>query len=63
MFVTYGRTESGDDLTPIVWQSTLPPTNEDVEKIYRRLYEEEYEEVGFVLYYTEEAILGPDLDV
>jgi hypothetical protein len=52
MFVTYGRTESGDDLTPIVWQSTLPPTNEDVEKIYRRLYEEEYEEVGFVLHYT-----------
>ena len=45
-WVTYGRTESGDDLVPLVFLHK--PTNEEVEKQYEEIYPDEYEEVGFV---------------
>lgn len=45
-YATYGRTESGDDLQVIVWDHV--PTDEEVNKIYKEWYPEEYEYVGFV---------------
>lgn len=40
VYVTYGHTESGDDLRPIVWDR-LPNASEVVE-VYRSLYPDEF---------------------
>lgn len=53
LWVTYGRTESGDDLTPLVWD--YEPTSEQVDAVYRAQLPDEYEEVGFVCHTTERA--------
>jgi hypothetical protein len=45
-WVTYGNTESGDDLKVVVWRHE--PTKEEVNAVYREIHPEEYEEVGFV---------------
>lgn len=54
--VTYGRTESGDDLPVLIWPKS--PTDEEVDAKYRELLPTEYEEVGFVNWSkdTEEVI-------
>ncbi len=46
MWITYGTTESGDDLEVLLWD--YQPTPRDVEDKYRKIYPDEYEEVGFV---------------
>lgn len=46
MWVTYGQTESGDDLDIVGWDHR--PTDYEVENLYRKLYPEEYDEPGFV---------------
>jgi hypothetical protein len=45
-WISYGETESGDDLKPIVWDEK--PTDKQVEDAYRELYPIEFKEVGFV---------------
>lgn len=47
IWVTYGRTESGDDLEVIIW-GAVKPTDEQVDGEYERLMPTEYEEVGSV---------------
>jgi hypothetical protein len=54
IWVTYGRTESGDDLQVIVWNRK--PTHDEVDAAYKEIYEIEYEEVGFVNWTIETAI-------
>ena len=44
--VTYGRTESGDDLPIVVW--LYDPTEDDVNSKYRSMLPQEYEECGGV---------------
>jgi hypothetical protein len=46
VWVTTGRTESGDSIGPYVW--AFKPTDEQVERRLREDYPEEYSEVGFV---------------
>lgn len=53
VFVTYGKTESGDDLPLLVWRSR--PHEETVDAKYRKMLPDEYEEVGFVNHKTREA--------
>jgi hypothetical protein len=45
-WISYGETESGDDLKPILWDEK--PTDEQVEAAYRDLYPIEFKEVGWV---------------
>lgn len=57
-WVTFGRTESGDTIVPIIWD-TKPP-EEAVNEAYEALYPEEYAYVGFVHWtamQAEEAVL------
>jgi hypothetical protein len=44
--VTYGETNSCDDLVDIYWDYI--PTLTEVDDEYRKLYPNEYDEVGFV---------------
>lgn len=53
-YVTYGITESGDDIGVIIWRH--PPTVDEVDAAYREIWPEEYEEVGFVNWKLETAI-------
>lgn len=46
IWVTYGRTESGDDLDLLGWKHL--PTTDEVEAAYRDLYPDEYDIIGFV---------------
>lgn len=52
-WVTYGRTESGDDLHPFVFLHE--PTKKEVEKKYKKLYPDEYEYNGFVSFWIVES--------
>lgn len=53
VWVSYGQTESGDELDPIVWCDE--PTKAQVEAAYRDKYPVEYEEVGHVCFKIAEA--------
>lgn len=53
MYVSYGRTESGDDLPVIVWRDK--PTDDAVEAAYKELMPYEYEEDCPVSWQLEEA--------
>jgi hypothetical protein len=53
VWVTTGRTESGDDIGPYAWG--FEPTKEEVECRLREDWPEEFEEVGFVRHYTSVA--------
>ncbi|MBD9542194.1 hypothetical protein IB276_22375 [Ensifer sp. ENS04] len=44
--VTYGQTESADDLPVLIWGHE--PSTEEIDAKYRELLPQEYEEVGFV---------------
>lgn len=52
-WVTYGRTESGDDLQCLVFLHE--PTEEEVDKIYKEMWPDEYEEIGCVYWKLEET--------
>lgn len=52
-WVTFGRTESGDDLTPIIWPER--PSEEAVNEAYEALYPDEFAYVGFVNWTAAEA--------
>nr|WP_250808755.1 hypothetical protein [Neorhizobium tomejilense] len=57
-WVTFGRTESGDDIVPIIWD-TQPPAHA-VEEAYEALYREEYAcglGVSWTAMEAEEAVL------
>lgn len=54
MWVSFGLTESGDDLQPIVWDKK--PTDKQVDREYKKLYPDEYEHVGFVNHSTLKAV-------
>lgn len=46
LWVTYGHTESHDDLPVVIWHHK--PTDEEIDEYYASILPEEYEEVGFV---------------
>jgi hypothetical protein len=48
MWVTYGTTESGDDLQVVIWKKE--PLDEAVDNYYQITNEIEYEEIGYVLW-------------
>jgi hypothetical protein len=45
-YVSFGKTESSDDLPLLMWDGE--PSDEMVDAAYRELLPDEYEEVGFV---------------
>ena len=45
-WVSFGKTESSDDLPVIMWDGK--PTRRMVDKTYKELLPDEYSEVGFV---------------
>ncbi|MCP1937371.1 hypothetical protein J2R95_003166 [Bradyrhizobium japonicum] len=53
MYVSYGSTESGDDLPVIVWRRK--PSNKKVEEAYKELVPYEYEEGCPVSWQLDEA--------
>lgn len=53
MWVTYGKTESGDDVQPLVWNRA--PSDIEVDVIYREQLPEEYAEAEGVAYRTVKA--------
>lgn len=57
LWVTTGRTESGDDVGPYVWGHK--PTAKEVKAILRADWPEEFAEVGFVHHDTEAVELIP----
>jgi hypothetical protein len=59
MWIAKGDTESGDELQVLIFE--LKPSREEVEKIYRRLYPIEYEEVGFVHFDISEPLYIKDI--
>lgn len=60
MYVTYGTTESGDDLQVIVWDCC--PTDSEVNEAYSAIYPEEYSEVGFVNWSVQKAVRYDTID-
>lgn len=56
LWVTFGKTESGDDLRLIVW-GIKKPTNNQVEAVYKEMYPYEYEEVGYVYWVIDRAFI------
>jgi hypothetical protein len=54
IWVSYGKTESGDDLTILLWD--VRPTMAEVDTVYEEIYPEEYDEVGFVNFNIDLAI-------
>lgn len=55
MWVTYGRTESGDGL-PVLFWGDKEPTAQQIDEAYYGLLPEEYDEVGFVSWTKDEAL-------
>ncbi|MBZ5882556.1 hypothetical protein [Escherichia coli] len=55
-WVTFGRTESGDALVPIIWDER--PPHHVVDDAYRELYPDEYRFVGHVNWTAAEAEEG-----
>lgn len=53
-WVSFGHTESGDSLAPIIWDRK--PTYDEVSACYRENYPDEYEECGGVHHQTTEAL-------
>ena len=51
-WVTYGRTESDDDLQVFLWKTK--PTGEMIDEKYSKLNATEFEEVGYVNWVLEE---------
>lgn len=52
-WVSYGSTESSDDLPVLLWKKK--PTDKMVERAYRKLLPLEFEEIGFVNWKLSEA--------
>lgn len=46
VWVTYGTTESGDDLGVIIWHHY--PTDDEINRAYRETYASEYDSIGWV---------------
>ena len=59
MWVTYGQTESGDDLDIVGWDHR--PTDDEVENLYRKLYPEEYDAPGFVNWSIDVLLMASDI--
>jgi len=59
IWVTYGKTDSMDDLQIVSWDHK--PTREEGDDMYRKLYPEEFEKVGFVDWYSMKLISVTDV--
>lgn len=57
VYVTTGRTESGDDICPIVWGHF--PEREEVDAVLAKTYALDWEAGCLTSYGTEEAIFIP----
>lgn len=54
-YVSFGTTESGDNLVPLIWDRK--PKVKEVDEAYKTLYPDEYEETGGVEHTTMEAVV------